>query len=55
MPTGRQQDIERLLVLHGSDVDLTRVRRLVAEFAAALDEPERMGELEQIIGRAGSS
>ena len=48
-----QQDMERLLVLHGRDMDLTRVRRLVAEFAAALDEPERQDALEQIIRRAG--
>jgi predicted nucleotidyltransferase len=48
-----QQDIERLLVLHGSDIDLTRVRRLVAEFAVALDEPERQDALEQIVRRTG--
>jgi hypothetical protein len=48
-----QQDIERLLVLHGHRVDLGRIRRLVAEFASALDEPERLDALEQIIRRVG--
>lgn len=48
-----QQDIERLLELHGSTIDLTRVRRIVAEFAEALECPERVGELERIIRRVG--
>ena len=48
-----QQDIERLLVLHGPVIDLARVRRIVDEFASALDEPERMARLEDIIRRAG--
>jgi predicted nucleotidyltransferase len=48
-----QQDIERLLVLHGHAVDLARIRRLVAEFASALDDPHRSDELEQIVRRAG--
>jgi predicted nucleotidyltransferase len=48
-----QQDIERLLVLHGHTVDLARIRRLAAEFAAALDEPDRLDGLEQIIRGAG--
>lgn len=48
-----QQDIERLLVLHGHGVDLVRVRRLVTEFASALGEPERLGALEAIIRRVG--
>jgi predicted nucleotidyltransferase len=48
-----QQDIERLLVLYGSSVDLTRIRSLVAEFATALDEPGRLDALDQIIRRVG--
>ena len=47
-----QQDIERLLVLHRTHVDLNRVRRIVSEFASALDEPERMDQLDSIIRRA---
>jgi hypothetical protein len=46
-----QQDIERLLVLHRSSVDLARVRRVVGEFATALDEAERMDRLDEIIRR----
>jgi hypothetical protein len=48
-----QQDIERLLVLHGHAIDLPRVRRVVAEFATALDEPGRRDALEEIIQRVG--
>lgn len=47
-----QQDVERLLALHGARMDLGRVRRIVAELAAALEEPERAAELEQVIRRA---
>jgi hypothetical protein len=47
-----QQDVERLLALHGARMDLPRVRRIVAELAAALEEPERAAELEQVIRRA---
>ena len=47
-----QQDIERLLVLHPT-IDLARVRRVVGEFAAALDEPDRVDRLDDIIRRAG--
>lgn len=47
-----QQDIERLLNLHGSRMDLDRVRRVVAELGDALDEPERASELERVIQRA---
>ncbi len=45
-------DVERLLRLHGPGIDLPRVRRLVAEFAEALDEPERVAELDRLIARA---
>jgi predicted nucleotidyltransferase len=47
-----QQDVERLLNLHGARMDLVRVRRVVAELAAALEEPERASELERVIQRA---
>jgi len=45
-------DAERLLAIHASIVDLDRVRRWVAEFAATLGEPDRPEELESIIRRA---
>jgi predicted nucleotidyltransferase len=47
-----QQDVERLLALYGRNVDLERIRRIVAEFAAVLDEPARTIELERVIARA---
>jgi hypothetical protein len=47
-----QQDVERLLTLHGRHMDLTRVRTVVAELAAAIDADERLGELERVIARA---
>jgi hypothetical protein len=44
-----QQDIERLLVIYRDDIDLARVRRIVGEFAEALEEPERLTDLEKLI------
>ena len=48
-----QQGIERLRVRHGRGVDLSRVRRLVAGFAGALDEPGRKVALDRISRSAG--
>ena len=48
-----QQDIERLLTLHGATIDLARARRVVTEFATALDEPELCGQVAGIIRRVG--
>jgi predicted nucleotidyltransferase len=45
-------DIERLLILHGDEIDLAYVRRMVAEFAALLGEPERASDFERLIERA---
>jgi hypothetical protein len=45
-------DIERLLALHRNDIDLSRVRTLLAQFAAALDAPERVSEFEAVVDRA---
>lgn len=47
-----RSDVERLLVLHGRSIDLERVRGLVREFAAALDEPERVEQFEALLTRA---
>ena len=46
-----QQDVERLLTLYGNELDLMRIRRVVGEFAEALDELERAGEVERLIRR----
>lgn len=45
-------DIERLIVRHGSAMDLARVRRVVGELAAALDEPERVAMFDALVRRA---
>jgi len=47
-----QQDIERLMVLYRRDIDLTRVRRVIAEFATLLEEPERPADFERLLRRA---
>jgi hypothetical protein len=47
-----RSDIERLLRSHAREIDLDYVRRMVAEFAGALDEPERIAAFEQIVTRA---
>ena len=44
-------DVERLLAAHGDSIDLERVRDLVRQFAAALDEPERVDEFERLVRR----
>jgi len=44
-------DIERLLALHRGSVDLERVRALVAEFCALLEEPSRLDEFEALAAR----
>jgi predicted nucleotidyltransferase len=48
-----QQDIERLLALHGRTVDLNRIKRVVQEFATAIEAPERPAELDALIRRTG--
>lgn len=47
------KDAEGLMVLHGPTMDLDRVRRLVSEFAAILDDDERPRDLERLIARTG--
>jgi hypothetical protein len=46
-----RSDIERLLRSHARDIDLDYVRQVVAEFAAALDEPERVTAFERLIAQ----
>jgi hypothetical protein len=43
-----QQDIERLLTLYGQHVDLARIRRIIGEFAEAIEEPERLAAFDRI-------
>jgi hypothetical protein len=48
-----RQDVERLLSSYGQSVDLDRIRKVVREFADALEQPERVLELDQLIHRLG--
>jgi len=48
-----RSDLEELLALHGSAMNLERVRRLVREFAELLDDPGRVAEFEELVSRAG--
>ena len=47
-----RSDIEKLLVRHGARMNLERIRSVVEQFSAVLEEPERMSLLEEIIARA---
>jgi predicted nucleotidyltransferase len=44
-------DIERLLRAHAGDIDLAYVRRIIAEFAEALDELDRIDDFERLVAR----
>ena len=46
-----RSDVEELLRLHRSSIDLAYIRARIAEFAEAIDEPERLGQLDAIIAR----
>jgi predicted nucleotidyltransferase len=45
-----QQDVERLLVLHGMRMDLSRIRRHVRELGEAMEQ-DRIRELDAVIRR----
>jgi hypothetical protein len=47
-----RSDIERLLVRHHSTINMDAVRRLVRQFADALDEPERIEAFESLLRRS---
>ena len=46
-----QQDVERLLELHGGGMDLSRIRAIVQQFAEVLEAPERPAELDALARR----
>jgi predicted nucleotidyltransferase len=46
-----RQDVEGLLRLHRSSVDLEYIRARVAEFAEAIEEPERLSQLDALVSR----
>jgi hypothetical protein len=41
-----------LLVLYLHEIDFERVRRLIAEIATALDDPQRIGAFDAMVARA---
>lgn len=45
-------DIERLLVRYGDQVDMDRIRALVAEFADVLETPDRPAAFDALVTRA---
>ena len=47
-----QQDIERLLTLHAVTMNLPRVLATVAELSEALDEPDRVTQLQALISQS---
>jgi len=47
-----RSDVEDLIAKHWARLDLDWVRGLVAQFANALDAPERVGEFDAIVRRA---
>jgi hypothetical protein len=44
-------DIEGIVAMHPR-LDTVRIRRLVREFAAVLEAPEILADLERVLGRA---
>ena len=48
-------DIERLLVRHGTGIDLARVRGVIGEFASALDDPDRLDEFDALVQRSSGA
>ena len=47
-----RSDIERLLVLYLDQLDLPRVRQLVADIGTALDDPHRIEQFDDLVARA---
>jgi len=46
-------DAEALLIAHGAEIDVARLRRVIGEFAEALEDPGRIAVLETLLARAG--
>ena len=50
-----QQDVERLIALHGEHIDLKRVRAFARDLATTLEDPQRVEEVEKMLARARTS
>lgn len=44
-----RRDIEELLGLYRDELDLDRVREVIGQFAAVIDEPERLAEFDRLL------
>jgi hypothetical protein len=49
-----RRDIQELLGLYLGKLDINRVREVTGRFAAAIDEPDRLAEFEQLVNTAVS-
>ena len=47
------EDAEKLLLLYGSSLDIPRIRRIVQEFAEALEDVARVQALERLLCSTG--
>jgi hypothetical protein len=47
------EDAERLLLLYGASLDISRIRRIVREFAEALEDVARVQALERLLCNTG--
>lgn len=47
-----QRDIRALVMLHRDEIDFERVLRIVSQFAEAVEDPNRLGELERLLNDA---
>lgn len=47
-----QQDVERLIALHGEGMNLERVRAFARDLAATLEDPQRVEEVEKVLTRS---
>ncbi len=50
-----QQDVERLIALHGEHMDLKRVRAFARDLATTLEDPRRVEEVEEVLARVMTS
>jgi Nucleotidyl transferase of unknown function (DUF2204) len=47
-----QQDVERLVALHGEHMDLERLRAFARDLATTQEDPRRVQEVEEVLARA---
>ena len=52
---GDRSDIERLLIRHGRNVDLERIRRALGQLLNMLEEPERMAEFDRLVAAVSAT